>query len=92
MPYVISTANIATATRRTLLALHERFSWRTIAAVYGVNVKYIHEMAKQGKKPTNPDVLAKMGLAKKKKPLTPFQLARLQMAEATKEILKGWKL
>jgi hypothetical protein len=94
MAYVVDSSNILIASRRTLLTLNKRFgfSWRRIADAYGVNVKYVHEMAKQGKKPTNPDVLEKMGLKRKPKPLTAFHVARFRMAEETKAILKGWKL
>ena len=94
MPHTIDTSNVLVASRKTLLTLNKRFKipWRRIADAYGVNVKYIHEMAKKGKKPSNPAVLEKMGLKRKPKPPTAFQIARLAMAEATRAILKGWKV
>ena len=95
MAHVVDTSNILVASRRTLLALNRKygFTWRKIACAYGVNVKYIHEMAKKGKRPTNPEILEKMGLHKRRasKPLTPFRLAWLEMAHKTREAFRAWK-
>jgi len=66
----ISNSIQTTSVQKKLLRDHRRFgTWRAVAAHYGVNVRYIHDLAVHGVDPVNPAVRAALGLHRLKPPI-----------------------
>lgn len=86
-----------------MLTAHQNgFSWRRVSVACKVltvdgnpNPSLAQKIAEKGYEPKGIELRTRLGLVppvRARKPLTPFQVAHLQMAEATKRVLKGWKV
>lgn len=57
------------AVRKRLNREHRSLkTWRAVAAVYAVNVRYVHDLAVDGVEPSNREVRYRLGLDRRPKP------------------------
>lgn len=53
-----------------------RYKFHTLAKALGINVRYVHDMIKYGKEPTNPNIRVKLFLTKKPRKPNPGATVR----------------